>query len=272
MEKKLLSDPTYSGVPLTPDNFLQVDVFTSQQNWELNIDGLAYNIDGTIVPFRNSYYITNILTVNTFVIRLGYFALLSIVASTTTGTVPDGSTFCRITLVGASEAGIYPFRKHLSQGYLSYYQSVGYGSNGNNDSGMDHKYSILIQGSDPAQGDPFDYNMPPWYHLTVQHIRFQITTDATAANRYLYIVFDQNGSNLNRVQAINPITASRTVIFDFYPHCVETAIAAINRNIVPMPNIRLDYQSIITINAINLQTSDQISAVQILGLNQVKPN
>lgn len=271
MQKKLFQDPQYTGVPLTPDNFLQVDVFTSQQNWDLNIDGLAYNIDGSIVPFRNSYRITDNINVNTLTIRLGYFALLSVVASTTTGTVPDGSTFCRITLVGAAEGINYPFRKHLAQGYLSYYQSVGYGSNGNNDSGMDHKYATTIIGVDPSAGSEYSYTLPPWFHLTVQHISFRFVTDANAANRYLHIIFDSGGTTLNRIQCINPVIASRTIDFNFYPQCVETAIVALNRNIVPMPEIRVDYGAIITIQAVNIQVGDQISGIHILSLNQVKP-
>ena len=271
MQKKLLADPIYSGVPLTPDNFLQIDVFTNQQNWDLLIEGLAYNIDGTIVPFRESHLITNVLTVNTFTIRLGYFALISVVCHTTTGTVPDGSTFCRITLIGPQTGGAYPFRKHLAQGYLSYYQSVGYGSTGMNDSGADHKYAFTLIGGDPSSGDPYQYTLPPWYHMEIHHVYIKFATDATVINRYLFLNYDSGGGTTNRVVSLSPLPQSRTTYVHFYSHCVETYLSAIDTLIVPMPVIRLDYGGVFSVSAYNIQATDQLSEPQIVFLNQIKP-
>lgn len=271
MQKKLFNDPVYSGVPLTPDNFLQIDVFTSMQNWNLNIEGLAYNIDGTIVPFQNNYRMTNIITVNTFTIRLGYYALISVVASTTDGAVMDGSTFVRISLVGGPAGAVFPFRKLLCQGYLSYYQSVGYGSNGNNDSGMDHLYSLALEPTPPAAGAPFIYTLPPWYHLTFQHIKINYASNATVASRYLFAQFEQQSGLLNSCFARIPLTASLTINVQFYPLGEESLTVGSNTLLINMPNIRLDYGGVLTISAINIQAGDEITAVHILAKNQVKP-
>lgn len=271
MEKQFLSNPLYSGVPLTPDNFLQIDVFTSKINWDLNVDGRAFNQDGSIRPFSNSFRISDSSVVNTFYIRLGYFFLINVVASTTTGTVPDGSTFVRISLVGAPQSGVYPFRKHLCQGYCSYYQSVGYGSGGNNDSGMDHKFIDEILVSNPNPGEPIEYTFLPWYHFQLQHILFTFTTSAAVQVRHVFLEINYGSSALHRIYSRSTQAESLAYtyhVFNCYDDQTFTAPGVVQFNLA---NLRIDYGGVLKLSAFNLEGSDAFTDISIVGINQVKP-
>lgn len=120
-------------------------------------------------------------------------------------------------------------------------------------------YQVIPQ---PAAGQNLTFTVPVGYRLQLISSYLSIVTDATAADRILFVQFDGPNGAFFRFQPPFLITASETRYLSVISGGNHIAHSATNMSaIIPIPTaLVLEESTTITIGLVNIQATDQISA------------
>jgi len=269
--KPKIPEYDYLAIPLSPDDLIQIETVAVSFPISIEIEGTALDSTGNLVPFRFIQDITSSLTVLSQQFRLGYQALLSIVAHTRTASIPDGDCYSRLTLIKSFTNSVFPHRKLLAEGYISTVASIGYGSPSINGAPSDHFFSTLIEVASPVAGANFEFVVPGFTFLKIYCISFLYTSSAdvtsrTPAIRYVLpsaqpLIFAGNTFNV----------ASEAITYMYYQFPL---LATINNPKIKNQSIPiLNANPGTTINSLinNIQSADTVTEISILALRKTIP-
>lgn len=263
--------PQYQAIPLSPDDLIQVESISSTFPMTLDIEGTCMNNDGNIVPFQSQQIISAGVTPTTTRFRLGYLFLLSCVVHCRDAGVPDGSCFTRVTLVQDQSGGFYPNRKLLTEGYISTYASIGYGSNGIQGIPSDHFFIENIAVADPAAGANVDYQIPDYTELKIISLSVQMLSDANVASRqFAYRVSLPPAATHNFKVNVTQNNGANYNYIGFLAAYDVPGTTANSRN-VSIPEIILYPGCTLSAVLFNIQVGDQFSDFSILALRRTIP-
>lgn len=115
----------------------------------------------------------------------------------------------------------------------------------------------------PAVGGNIFVTVPPNEAWLVKCIRFTFTTDATAANRQVHLIFDDNVETF--FNAIPPLTQAASLTFDYswgrnFPN--HQAIGL--RMVTPIPDVVLVTGWRVSTQVVDLQAGDQFSLMALM--------
>lgn len=117
-------------------------------------------------------------------------------------------------------------------------------------------------GASPAAGANFSVAVPGEFEQALLSITFQLVTDATAANRFVELVYtDGNNKTFYRSGLPGAVTASTTATFCFAVHPQSGAANTGNQVYAPLAPLVLVPPNTIGITVTNIQATDQLSAI-----------
>lgn len=266
-----VANPEFSVIPISPNDNLQIEAISSIVPINLEIEGIALDKRGDLVPFHFSLDVVTAVTLTTLVSHLGYQALLSVSVITRTSSIPDGACYVRLAIVQEQTRAVYPFRKLLSQGYVSTYSSIGYGSSAINGAPSNHEFLVNLSLTNPGIGLPLAYSISDYTRLTILAFRFQFATSAVAVTRDPFISITLPPGNTHIFAATQTIAISDTKNFEFAPGLAEHNNLPVNTSYTPLPPLILEPGSTLGVNAISIQIGDQISNIALLCLQRIIP-
>lgn len=124
-----------------------------------------------------------------------------------------------------------------------------------------HGGILLRTLSDPIAGQPVDLTLNGTNRIRLQSVRVTLVTDATAANRNVFIDLIQTATTFLRIFANLTQTASQTITYNFALQGPDRSAALANEINVQLPDILIRDAAIVgQINANNLQAGDNFGA------------
>lgn len=121
-----------------------------------------------------------------------------------------------------------------------------------------------IVGVQPAAGANFVRRVPGETFEHYRAVRFQLTTDATVANREVYLDF-QDGDGTSVVRLASAAVQAASLTYD-YSFTIDFDVAAASSGTIvngPLPNVRLQSGWSLVISALALDASDQFKNIRL---------
>lgn len=117
----------------------------------------------------------------------------------------------------------------------------------------------------PAAGAVITYTMPSLLPTEIMYLRFSLTTDATVANRYVFLEFYDFAINRYYHYIHYTQTASLSVVYHLYRGSQHNVLSTLlNGQIVS--NLGIDQRfpslTLLNIDATNLQAGDQFGTTE----------
>lgn len=271
MKRPQFPFPQYQAIPLSPDDLIQVEAISSTTPITLDIEGTCLNNDGVLVPFQAQLPVPTALTPTILRFRLGYLFLLSCVVHCRDAGVPDGSCYIRLTLVNDISGGFYPNRKVLSEGYISTYASVGYGSAQVNGAPTDHYYVDNIAITQPAAGANFSYVCPDYTRLNILNLMGTLTNDANVATRRPIFTLTRPSAGTHQFRQGQDQTAGQTAHYCLNQTNSSYGLINPNASNGMLPILFLEPGCTIASAVNSIQVGDQWSNISLFVLRRTIP-
>ena len=263
--------PEYLAIPASPDDLIQIESFSSSNPVDLICEGVAMNKDGDIVPFLFNFTVSLNLTLETFRFRLGYNFLISIVIHTRTSGIPDGSCYLRLTLVQEETGGVFPHRKLLSQGYISQFASIGYGSAAITGLPREHFFIQNIEIADPGAGNEINFICPGFTSLEIISFRFTFTTSAAVATRLCSLVVSMPPGQPHNFPAYTAQTAGLNIDYTFFENADPANTILATQELGNIPRLILQPGCVLETLTNNFVGADQYTSISLLVKRQTIP-
>ena len=195
----------------------------------------------------------------------------SLTAYTRTASIPDGACFVRLVLVMSQTGSVYPHRKLLTEGYVSTYSSIGYGSASILGPPSDHFYVSSHSFSDPAAGSSITYTIPDFTEFILQSIIFTFAADATVITRRPKITIEYSDSGVHSYFSTFDHLASETFLYTTTNDIPKYENTSIIVRQFPTPQFRMIAGEKLGIIIQNIQVGDQLSDVRFIALRRTIP-
>jgi hypothetical protein len=252
---------------VTKEDFLHIMVWSLEAGAALHVHGRFLTLDGEIVPFTYELRRPTVGTRAAFNFPFTEGFLLSIqIVGEEVGTV-RGCIWTSISIARGRHAT--PTISYLlTQGYLSYQESIGWPPGVFDISGRwpGCLTQYLLQA--PATGHELDYDVPAYVRLKVHHIHVPLTTSSTVADRRVTLSLGYYGTPTFRTAPAPIHTAGLTRNYIFIPGwpLSETAFDDNGYVRIPLPfNVELDRYSDINTITTNFQSNDDFGSVRLKG-------
>ncbi len=270
-QKLIQMDPTFSGIPITPDSFLSLRFFGLEASLTIRIQITAKNFEGNIITTNNTFTLSAANAKEKTSIRLGYDFLLSVVISGNDAADSLGTMYVQCYLQNGVFDSNNPRQLTLIEGYVASAHSLCWPPPQNGLLGLDPWVPKIITISNPAAGADFSYTIPDYTQLELLYVSYLLTADATVTNRRPGILFSDGTTSLKPYYSTTQITANqaRTLSFFLFGH---TNTSSFSNNIyTSLPYTLLLSGWTIESTTNTIQAGDQISAIQLYVRQRAYP-
>lgn len=215
---------------------LRVRVWDSAAGQTLIVSGRAVDRDGTIGIFNQPILLTGIRSVQTKVFKLAPGYVLSVSAEMSGGTVEHGQCFIQVDLVRGFDGPLTTLGT-LLQGYVASTEGLAYPGSPITTPFDGPGYVRVIQGAIPAPGAQIAEAGPSNAVWQVRHFRSLLTTDATVADRYAFLILQDGSSRVIWfAPSIFAQPAGLVRGYNWAPGVIPTANAGANNLAIPLPS------------------------------------
>lgn len=202
---------------VSPDDHLRLRVRNSAAACIVAIEGRLAARDGTVIPFADTLAPAVDRSASTKLVRLAEGLLINVSVRALSGAPRRGQTFVVVELVRGFTGDVIPLGV-LVQGYVSDTTRRQWPGSLLEDSTDGRGWMRSIASADPAAGAEFSETVPTAARWRFHSLYATLVTDATAANRYPTLVFDDGANIVQRSVVASPTPASSTFMYTFAPY------------------------------------------------------
>jgi len=255
-----------SPIVVTQDDFIGVRSVNSVGNVQLTLRARFMDLDGVVRASQWDFVPPPTSLPSTFTARLGDGYLLSVTLLVSGGALKQGQCFSQVVLLRGVAANLEVY-EHLTAGYAI----NGYAFGWPEDTPYENTYGAGFLKTDPsgapAAGAQINRGVPVSRRWSVIGGRFQLTTNATVANRFVHVQF-LDAASVPYYEVAGPAQAASLTFTYVLGNGIGPTLFQDNLVLLPIPSnmemlASFSWQTVTT----GMQAGDQFSS-GILGVKE----